>query len=174
MRMSKFTLIFSIYTILSSFFMVQVWERWESIFGINTLGLFLSPMCLATALAILYKNIKSEFNIKRIGLICAICIWGFIFAWRQPYFSEKAHVLEFAVLGWLATRDLTKQSKHLLKDALIAFVFVTIIGVLEEIYQKFLPWRVCDVRDMITDSLGGMLGVILFLLSRPKIKTLST
>jgi len=130
------------------------------------LGLFFSLMCLAAASAILYKKIKSEFNIKRVALICAICIWGFIFAWRQPYFSEKPHVLEFAVLGWLATRDLTKQNKHLLKGALIAFVFVTIIGVLEEVYQKFLPWRVCDVRDMITDSLGGMLGVILFLLSR--------
>ena len=169
MRLSKFTLFLSIYVILSSYFMQQVWTTWKAVFGINLLTLFFILLCLVAASAILYKNINSEFNIKRIVLICAICIWGFIFAWRQPYFSEKAHVLEFALLGWLAMRDLTKEGKHLLKDALIAFIFAAIIGYLTEGFQKFLPWRVYDVRDIITNVLGGMLGVILFVLSHTRL-----
>jgi len=63
-------------------------------------------------------------------------------------------------------QDLTGQKKTLLKSALLAFVFVAIIGSLEEGYQKFLPWRVCELRDIITDSLSGMLGICLNFLSQ--------
>jgi glycopeptide antibiotics resistance protein len=143
-------------------------------FGINLLILLFVILCLAAVLAILYQNIKFEFNIKRLVLICAICIGGFIFALRQPYLSEKAHVLEFGLLGWLAMRDLTKQDKYLLKDVLFAFIFAAIIGYLGEGIQKFLPWRVFEVRDIITNVLSGLLGVILFAMSRPKITDLKS
>jgi glycopeptide antibiotics resistance protein len=145
--------------------MQQVWSAWKAMFGIKLLTLFFFLSCIATIFTILYQNIKSGFGIKRLVLICAVCVWGFIFAWRQPYFSEKAHVLEFALLGWLAMRDLTKQGKNLLKEALFAFIFAAIIGYLGEGIQKFIPWRVFEVRDIITNVLSGGLGVILFILS---------
>ena len=174
MRLSKFTLFLSVYIIISSIFMQQVWNTWKAIFGIKLLILFLAILCLVAILAILYQNIKSQVNIKRLVLICAICAGGFIFAWRQPYLSEKAHVLEFALLGWLAMRDLTKRGKHLLKDASLAFIFAAIIGYLGEGIQKFLPWRVFEVRDIITNVLSSLLGVILFAMSRPKITDLKS
>lgn len=165
MRLSKFTLFLGVYIIISSIFMQQVWFTWKAIFGVNFLISAFVILCLAAILAILYQNIKSGFNIKRLVLISVICIWGFIFAWKQPYFSEKAHVLEFALLGWLAMRDLTKQDKHLLKDGLLAFIFAAIISYLGEGIQKFLPWRVFEIRDIITNVLSGALGVVLFILS---------
>jgi len=165
MRISKFTIFFSLYIILSSLFMQEVWAAWKAIFGVRILTIFFVVLCLLAISAILYTNIKLQLDIKRVALICAICILGFIFAWRQPYFAEKAHVLEFGVLGWLVMRDLSKKSKSLLKDLLFAFIFVSFIGVLEESYQKLLPWRVCEIRDMVTDSLSGLLGIALWLLS---------
>lgn len=174
MRLSKFTLFLSVYIIVSSIFMQQVWTTWKAIFGVKLLILFFVILCLAAISAILYQNIKFEFNIKRLVLICTICIWGFIFAWRQPYLSEKTHVLEFGLLGWLAMRDLTKQGKDLLKDGLLAFIFAAVIGYLGEGIQKFLPWRVFEVRDIITNVFSAILGVILFIISAPKIKVSST
>ena len=168
MKISKFTILFGIYIIASSYFMQDVWTIWRTTFGIRLLNFLLIFLCLAAVSAILYKNIKSGFNIKKSVLISAICIWGFIFAWRQPYFPEKAHVLEFALLGWLAMKDLTKQTSRISKKVFIAFLFVAIIGCLEEGFQKILPWRVCEARDIITDILSGILGIFLFLINKKK------
>lgn len=165
MRISKFNLCFTIYIIVSSYFMQDVWNAWKAIFGKQLLGLFLIFLCGWAASVILYKNIKSGFNFKKIGLICAVCLAGFVFAWRQPYFTEKAHVLEFAVLGWLIMRDFNLKRRKLRKAALLAFVFVVVVGILEEGFQKLLPWRVFDVRDILTDALSGTLGIILFVLT---------
>ena len=71
-------------------------------------------------------------------------------------------------------RDLVRQRKVSLKDALFAFIFAAIIGYLGEGIQKFLPWRVFEIRDIITNVLSGLLGVVLFAISRPKIKAIST
>ncbi len=152
--------------------MQQVWTTWKAVFGVNFLILSLALLCLAAIFAILYESIRLEFNLKKIVFICAICLWGFIFAWRQPYLSEKAHVIEFALLGWLAMRDLAAQGKILPKEIMRAFIFVAIMGYLGEGIQKFIPWRVFEIRDVITNVLSGGLGVILFALSRPKIKPL--
>lgn len=90
-----------------------------------------------------------------------------MFSWRQPYPSEKAHVIQFALLGWLAARDQEQETKTPYKALFMAFLFVLLIGALEEGYQKLLPWRVCDARDILTDTIGGMLGVILYKISSP-------
>jgi glycopeptide antibiotics resistance protein len=170
MKISKFTLCLSIYIIISSFFMQEVWITWRNIFGVKFLILGFILLCLWAISAILYKNIKAGLNLKRLVLILAICIWGFIFAWRQPYLAEKAHVLEFALLAWLTLRDLSKKNRGPLRDSFIALLFVAMIGFLEEGFQKFLPWRRCDIRDIITDILSGLLGIILFILVRPTSK----
>src|SRR4030042_5068079 len=151
MRLSKFTLFFGVYIILSSIFMQQVWGVWKAIFGTKLLILFFVALCLMATGSIIHKSIKAGIRVNRLILICLICAWGFIFAWRQPYLSEKSHVLEFALLGWLAMRDLTKQGRHLLKAGLPAFIFAAVIGYLGEGIQKFLPWRVFELRDILTN-----------------------
>ena len=173
MKLSKFTLFFAAYNIVSSFFMSAVWETTTKTLGKNSVLWLFVILCLTAAAGLTYKNIKSRSSLKRMGLIWLVFIWGFVFAFRQPYLSEKAHVLEFAVLAWLTLRDLTKKEGLLLKAVFATFVFVSLTGVLEEIYQKFLPWRVCDIRDMISDSLGGIVGIALFVLSKIKKSALS-
>lgn len=171
MGLSKFTLFFSAYIIISSVFMQQVWSTWRAIFGKRLLTLSFILLCLLAISAILYKNIESQGRPKRIILIFTICILGFIFAWRQPYLPEKSHVLEFALLGWLAMRDLAKQGGYSFINTLRAFIFIIIIGFLEEGFQKFLPWRVFEIRDIITDVLSGTLGMVLNLLSQTRFST---
>lgn len=149
--------------------MQQVWNVWKAVFGAQILFLFFICLCILAISAILYKNIKSGFNLKKISFIGVICISGFIFAWRQPYLPEKAHVLEFGLLGWLAMRDLAKEGNYALKNILKAIVFISIMGYLEEGFQKLLPWRVFEIRDIATDVLSGMLGIILNLLSQTRL-----
>lgn len=168
MKLSKLTYLLSIYIPASSFFTQQLWNTCKTILGIKLLNLFFIISVLVVFLAIIYKKIKSGFNLRGITLICIICIGGFIFAWRQPYLPEKVHVLEFGLLGWLTIKDSTKQNRSLLKNLLLGFVFVAIVSFLTEGYQKLLPWRVFEIRDIITDILSSIFGTSLFLISRPK------
>lgn len=77
---------------------------------------------------------------------------------------EKMHVLEYGILAWLAMRDLTEGKRNLTKSGFLAFVFIFIVACLDEGFQKLLPWRVCDIRDVLTNAISGMLGISLFLL----------
>lgn len=153
------------YIILSSIFMQQVWGAWRAIFGTRLLILFFVVLYLLALAAIIHKSIKARIGLKRLILVGLVYAAGFILALRQPYLSEKAHVLEFGLLGWLAVRDLNRHSGYSAKNLLAALVFIAIIGVLEEGLQKLLPWRVCEIRDMLTDVISGGLGIILFILS---------
>lgn len=134
--------------------------------GLNALLLFFLFLCIWILAAILYKSIKSGLNIKKIFLICAFYALGFIFAWRQPFAIEKMHVLEYAVLGWLSLRDLSKNNSDILKGALYTFLFILITGSLDEGLQKLLPWRVFEIRDIATNVLSGILGISLFHVAR--------
>lgn len=151
--------------------MLQVWNTLGAVFGLKLLTLFLVILSLMLFSTILYINIKSGLNLKKIILIGVICIGGFIFAWRQPYFAEKAHVLQFGLLGWLVMRDLNRQKANSWKIILMGFIFVTIISCLTEGLQKFLPWRVFEVRDIITEVLSGIGGIILYRLSQARTST---
>lgn len=131
---------------------------WKAVFGVRVLILFFVILSVMATAAIIYRNIKSGLKIKKLILTFILCTAGFIFAWRQPYLSEKAHVLEFALLGWLVMSDL--------KDILRAFIFAAIIGYLGEGIQKFLPWRVFEIRDIVTNISSSAIGVILFRLNR--------
>lgn len=164
MKLSKFSLFLGAYIIISAYFMQQVLEAWRITFGKNTIILFFILCCIWAMLALLYRSINAGFNPKKISLICIIYAAGFIFAWRQPYLSEKAHVLEYALLGWLTMRDLTRSKGNILKSLFFALAFITLIGSLDEGYQRLLPWRVFETRDILTNVLSGALGIVLFIL----------
>ena len=143
--------------------MQQVWSAWKNIFGIGKLKIFFISLCLWIIVMLIYKGIKKKFNPKKVFLIITLCVAGFIFAWRQPYMPEKAHVLEYGVLAWLTMRDLYIGKTGRLKKILYSFIFVSAIGCLDEGFQKIIPWRYFETRDILTNIISGILGIALFL-----------
>ncbi len=160
-EVNKFTFGLGLYIIISASFMQQVWEFLGKVFGQNNLRVFCILLFLATAILILVYTIRFHCGILRIMLTSAIIIFASIFAWHQPFFSERLHILEYGLLGWLAARDFS-ESKPLLKAACFAILFVFLIGSTDEFFQKILPYRVGELRDVITDLISGVLGIILF------------
>jgi len=184
MRFSKITLFLAVYIIISASFAQQAWFFLKALLGIKIL-LFLFILAYAGIILVaLSKKIKSASSFKQIILFSIIYTWGFIFAWRQPYPAEKTHVLEYGLLAWLSMRDLTDPSEsfsyysspmghpeaqraegsHKLRNVLSALAFILIIGSLDEGFQKLLPWRVFEIRDIITNVLSGAFGIALFIL----------
>lgn len=162
MRLSKFTIGVGLYLIISASFAQQLWKFLIKIIGQNNSSTVLILSFGLPAILSLGYIIRFHFSKMRIIFNLAIWILAFIFSWSQPYFVEKLHVLEYGFLGWLAVRDLTK-NKISLKPVFLASLFILLIGGADELFQRFLPYRVCDIRDVKTNFLSGVLGIILFL-----------
>lgn len=75
-------------------------------------------------------------------------------------------MLEYGFLGWMAARDLIGQGNKLIKPFLAAFLFAFMIGAGDELLQKYLPYRVGELRDIATNIASSFLGIILFIADR--------
>jgi len=47
-------------------------------------------------------------------------------------------------------------------QGLVSGGLTALVGVLDEGFQKLLPWRVYEIRDMITNAISGALGITIF------------
>ena len=81
----------------------------------------------------------------------------------QRIVRKLAHVFEYAVLGFLLCLAVEswfgpqKRKKH----KWIAFAIGALYAVSDEVHQYFVPGRSCEVADVLIDSLGVFLGVLL-------------
>ena len=69
---------------------------------------------------------------------------------------ERIHFIEYAVLGLLISRAVNVRT---LKGIIATCCLITLIGVVDEIIQWFLPNRVGDMRDVTMNSFGGLSGL---------------
>ena len=69
---------------------------------------------------------------------------------------ERIHFVEYAVLGLLISRAVNVRT---LSGIIYICFLVTLIGLVDEIIQWFLPNRVGDMRDVFMNSVGGLSGL---------------
>lgn len=74
---------------------------------------------------------------------------------------KGAHLILFTVMGSLMTIAVYNKT-HWRKRALImsSWLLTSLLGVLDEIHQYFVPGRSMLATDMLLDSAGALLGVI--------------
>jgi hypothetical protein len=162
MKISKLTILVGVYIVASASFAQQLFAAADKLFGRPVLTNLLGIIFLALASALIYKSVYLKIGVLRCLLLMAACIAAFSFAWKQPYMAEKTHILEYGLFAWLTMRDLVKTKTPIIKSLLIAFVFTALVGILDEGFQKLLPWRVCEIRDMVTNAISGALGIAVF------------
>ena len=71
--------------------------------------------------------------------------------------AERIHFLEYGILGafiFKATGKGTKQN-------IFAIILLFIIAVIDELIQYMLPNRVGDIRDIVMNLTGGIIGLCL-------------
>ena len=137
---------------------IQVYIGKEKV--IILLGLTMIIVCLMFLIFTMKKKIHA---IKTPALILVL-ITGLILAWQIKIPVEKVHILEYGVLGWFIARDLIKV-KRKNTGIILACIFCIVVGVLDELFQAVLPYRVFDLRDIVFNGLGGAWGIILYILS---------
>ncbi len=162
MHITKITSAFGIFIIFSSSFARQVMDfikanAGEKVF-INLVGLcgVIVTVCF---LAFFLRKSPSFF---KIAVFIAILAAGMILVWQLEIPEERIHVLEFSILGWLASRDLNKTKKSF-KGFVFAFAFIILVGAVDEAFQAVLPYRYFQWRDIIFNIAGGGWGIFLYL-----------
>ena len=100
----------------------------------------------------------------------AVCLMVLIFVVSSlssppdpPGPDVSAHALAYAALGVLILRGLANARWQDVTFGLAAAAvgLTALYGLSDEIHQRFVPGRVADVRDLIADTIGALVGVVL-------------
>ncbi len=78
--------------------------------------------------------------------------WDFIL-------RKTAHILEFAVLSYLAARALAGHFSKSFKLNLLAFIFAACYAASDEFHQAFVPGRTASICDFFIDTAGCFMGI---------------
>ena len=78
------------------------------------------------------------------------------------FFARKcAHLTIYAVLGITAMLNALSINKiKLIYRSIISFIFCVVYAISDEIHQMFVTGRSGEVRDVLIDSCGSLIGVV--------------
>ncbi|TDL32910.1 hypothetical protein E2R51_09610 [Jeotgalibacillus sp. S-D1] len=77
------------------------------------------------------------------------------------FFKESMHLIEFGILHLLFILALLVNGKLTVATHVVAAVFASFYGFLDEIHQAFVPWRSATVVDAVKDVLGVLVVYLL-------------
>jgi len=161
-NLSYLTIFIAAFIIISASFMRQLMNFAKIYTGekgfISLIGLIL----LTGGISCLIWTLKTKPSlIRTLGIITILAV-GLFLAWQIKIVVERIHILEYGVLGWFVSRDLRSKK---FRGIILACLFTTIVGIIDEGFQAVLPYRFFDLRDILFNSLGGIWGIFLYLLS---------
>lgn len=167
--MSRLTLFLGLYIIISASFMFQVFKFAQTHIGRRGMMILMGLTLASSALGFLIYTVtasikRKRFNLPRTLVVVIVLIMILVLSWQIKNFAERFHIIEFVILGWLATRDLAKTETKI-KSAILASIFCAAVGILDELFQWILPYRFFDLNDIISNTLGGGWGAVLYLIT---------
>jgi hypothetical protein len=166
MRLSRLSIFFGIWLIISASFMRQVLEFFWSVVGTTYAMLYTKIIFMILGLIAMYFMIlRKDIKIPKLAAIAALTVFAYIYIRNLTIVAEKIHVIEYAVFGWLVCRDLTKGG-YLSKGIVAACILCLLVGSIDEAFQAALPYRVFDWLDIRHNLFGGVEGVAICLLAK--------
>lgn len=96
---------------------------------------------------------------KTIGILGSIT-FGMMVLILSPFFvpEELVHVFLFGALGYFLVES----------SASYKFFWILALGVGDELLQWILPWRVCDMRDIVLNIISASVGILVYKLEHKK------
>ena len=137
-------------------------DRLKAIFGSGSI-LYVTMILVGLPLALSMVNLlrrtsPGEFARKFLPLYLAAVVL-LIYLWNNPV--EQVHIIEYGLLGYLAFRASGWGTPAGSRRSLLTWTTLTLAaGVADEVIQHFLPNRVFDVRDVVINSICGLLGIL--------------
>lgn len=79
------------------------------------------------------------------------------------FIRKVAHFIAYLILGFLTTYALTYYVNKLLKKVGLSFLICTLYAILDEVHQLFIPGRSGEIKDVLIDCIGAIVGISLYL-----------
>jgi VanZ family protein len=81
-----------------------------------------------------------------------------------PYQDIVFHALNYSLLGYFFARALKNTSSGIAFTKLVIFsvIFACVYGITDELHQAFVPHRSVSAVDVLIDTLGGLLGSLIY------------
>ena len=130
----------------------------NELFGV---GFFIFA-CLLVLATIITHGLKSRPGSAEIFVALGIAASYILVFVRMSIPTERSHLIEYGVLAILifeALKERKSQGQHVPVPAILAFLASSIIGVLDECVQAFIPRRVFDYRDILFNVLAALMAV---------------
>lgn len=81
----------------------------------------------------------------------------------EGYVRKAAHMAEYAVLSILLYLWLERWQFGICKRSILAIILAALYAASDEIHQLFVKGRAGTIRDVIIDSIGAVIGILVFM-----------
>lgn len=119
-------------------------------------------LAFLVALVYIFRQPYSYRLLRALCMIIVASLYAFFLKYLGKIPIERIHLLEYGILAIFAQKAFENRIKDLFDSYLYAAFLVAIVGLYDELIQGFLPDRVCDARDVLTNGISGILGLMLW------------
>lgn len=179
LNLSRVTLFFALYQVISAFFMLQILNLIQKIIGNKNL-----PILVWTAFAVagsvftvfavrFFRNHSPAVILIKLFILVIISFPVLLLAVQISNSTERVHIILFAILGFLAARD-NDGERPLFVPLITAAAVCFFVASLDEYFQfwlgyfhnicNFIPERFADFRDITFGTVSGIWGGLLFMI----------
>lgn len=108
-------------------------------------------------------GLHTRQRIAEVGLAIGIVAVYLIVVARILSPAERSHIIEYSVVALLifeALRERSSQGQSVKYIPLVAIGITTLVGIVDECIQFFVPGRVFDLFDILFDFLAACMAVL--------------
>lgn len=134
----------------------------ETLRSQNLLALFFVLGMALVGITILFYGLKGRPGGAEIGVALGVAAVYYMAFTRITLLEERTHLIEYGVVAAFIYEALTERKRNgrpVRGTAVIAWLFVVIIGWIDEGIQAILPSRVYDFQDVIFNALAGFMAI---------------
>ena len=150
-------------TVLSTISLVRPMEEWlksNGVLSILVVGPIVLIFFVLVILAIISLARPGQGRAVRLFYLLNIAIAYFLlFQVLGKFPVERAHLVVYGAAGILALR-VAWHYKRGIEAYALAFTMTFFLGFMDEAIQYFTPGRVYDPRDVATDAISGLMGLL--------------
>lgn len=129
--------------------------------GFIGVGLFLLG-CLLVLATIVTQGLKTRPGGAEIAVALGVAAAYLLVFVRMTIPTERSHLIEYGVVAvfiYEALMERASQGRRVPFPALLAVLTTSLVGVIDECIQAFLPSRVFDPRDIVFNVLAAVMAV---------------